>query len=104
MAFVGMRPKTFLFYVLLAVAQRVAGQGLIGRDFPCEAPGEDPDPNFAEDNLSCRNIDPSILECYPRAELCNGVAFCSDRSDEGLASQGLECRKSSYCSYLYYNV
>ena len=92
-----MRRKTFLFYVLLlAVAQRVAGQGQIGRAFPCQAPGSDPDQNFAEDNLSCPNTDQSILDCYSRTELCNAVEFCDGGSDEGTNIVALECSKFSY--------
>ena len=92
-----MRRKTFLFYVLLlAVAQCVAGQGQIGRAFPCQTPGEDPDQNFAEDNLSCPNLDQNQLDCYSRAELCDGDPFCTGSSDEGIDIVALECSKSSY--------
>ena len=92
-----MRRKILLFCLLLAVAQRVAGQGQIGRAFPCQALGEDPDPSFAEDNLSCPNVNADILQCYSRDELCNNVPFCDGSSDEGDNIVALECGKSSYC-------
>ncbi len=49
------------------------------------------------DNLSCPRDDPIIdpLDCYQTAELCNGVDFCDDGSDEG-AVAALDCK--SGCS------
>ena len=88
-----MRRKVVLFCLLLAVIQRTIGQGLIGVALPCEAPGEDPDPNDPENNFSCPIQDQTILECYSRAELCNGNPFCMGGSDEGTDLVSLECGK-----------
>lgn len=46
------------------------------------------------DNLSCPRKDPvnEPLQCYTTAELCDGVAFCADRSDEGGAVAALGCK------------
>ncbi len=45
------------------------------------------------DNLGCPLDDPinDPLECYQTAELCNGVAFCDDGSDEGGVAS-LDCK------------
>ena len=88
-----MQRKVVLFCLLLTVAQRVVGQSSVGVELPCQAPSSDPDPNNPRDNLSCPNTDPSILECYSRAELCNNVQFCTGGSDEGADLVALECRK-----------
>lgn len=88
--------KTVLFCLLLAVVQRtVVGQDLrVGNDRPCQAPDIDPDPNSDEDNLSCPHwhLDQSVVQCYPRDELCNANPFCSGGSDEGAnLSVALDC-------------
>ena len=77
--------------LLFLVFQRTSGQGLIGQDFPCQAPGEDPDPTFAFDNLMCAANIP--LRCFDRNELCDGNSFCTNPtgSDEGLNNAALEC-------------
>ena len=52
------------------------------------------------DNLSCPNENGTLI-CYPRSELCNGVEFCVDGSDEGRSLNALDCRLN--CS-MYYEV
>ncbi len=54
------------------------------------------------DNLSCPRDDPinDALECYQTAQLCDGVEFCADGSDEGGVA-ALDC-KFSYL-YRYFN-
>ena len=93
-----LRRKLTLLALLLAVVRRAAGQGAVGVSFPCEAPGEDPDPQFPTDNLSCPIANQAFLECYSRAQLCDGVNDCSGGSDEGATLVSLECSKpfSSY--------
>ena len=77
--------------LLFLVFQRTSGQGLIGEELPCQAQGEDPDPNFPSDNLMCAANIP--LRCFARSELCNGNSFCTNPtgSDEGLNNAALEC-------------
>ncbi len=56
------------------------------------------------DNLSCPRNDPNNdpLECYQTAELCNGVNFCDDGSDEGGVA-ALDCKSVFIaCSLLLY--
>ncbi len=44
------------------------------------------------DNLSCpRDLLTDPLECYQTAELCNGIVFCDDGSDEGGVA-ALDCK------------
>ncbi len=45
------------------------------------------------DNLSCPRDNPLTdpLECYQTAELCNGVDFCDDGTDEGGVA-ALDCK------------
>ena len=86
--------KLVLLFLLFAVARRTAGQGISGIALPCEAPGEDPNPNDPEDNLSCP-FTTNALVCYSRAELCNGgTPFCSGGSDEGLNLAALDCKST----------
>ena len=47
------------------------------------------------DNLSCPNVNGTLL-CYPRSELCNGVEFCDDGSDEGRSLNALDCKMCIY--------
>ncbi len=51
------------------------------------------------DNLSCPRDDPinDPLECYQTAQLCDGVDFCDDGSDEGGVA-ALDC-KFTYRDY-----
>ncbi len=45
-----------------------------------------------DDNLSCER-NSTIIECFSRNELCNGISFCADRSDEGQTTgTGLDCK------------
>ena len=99
--FVAMRRKVVLFCLLLAVVQRALGQGIIGSTLPCEAPGEDPDPNNPEDNLSCPFQDQSIMRCYSRTELCNGAQFCAGSTDEGVNIVSLNCSKLSIARFAW---
>ena len=85
--------KLVLLFLLLAVARRTAGQGIIGRTFPCEDPAEDPNPNDNEDNLSCPFLTNDLV-CYSRAEMCNGLPFCPGGSDEGLNLFALDCKST----------
>ncbi len=44
------------------------------------------------DNLSCPRDDVNDpLECYQTAQLCNGIDFCDDGSDEGGVA-ALDCK------------
>ncbi len=45
------------------------------------------------DNLSCPRDNPLTdpLECYQTTELCNGIDFCDDGSDEGGVA-ALDCK------------
>ena len=77
--------------VLLLVIglEAVAGQGQIGFDLPC-----------GEDNLSCPrfvNISQRPLECYVWEDLCDGVEFCEDGTDEGRNIVSLECKQHTTC-------
>ena len=85
--------KLVLLFLLFAVARRTAGQGISGQTFPCEAAGEDPNPNDPEDNLSCPGLTNDLV-CYSRAELCSGIPFCSGGSDEGLNLLALDCKST----------
>jgi len=84
--------KLVVLSLLLAVVQRVAGQDLlIGNSRPCEdVVGADPDPNNPTDNLSCPRLD-TELQCYPEAQLCDGVEQCAGGSDEGTNLVALTC-------------
>ena len=50
------------------------------------------------DNLSCPRTD-GVLQCYPRSELCNGVEFCDDGSDEGRSLDALDCEYNDCVLY-----
>ena len=84
------RRKSVLFFLLLAVVQRASGQGSIGSELPCEADGENPDPDNL-DNFSCPIPNQAILECYSRAQVCDGMNFCEGGADEGITTASLEC-------------
>ena len=80
-----------LFCLLLAIAGRTSGQDLlIGNLRPCQDLGADPDPSNPTDNLSCPRLD-NILQCYPEAQLCDGVQDCLTGSDEGVDIVALYC-------------
>ena len=52
------------------------------------------------DNLSCPRDD-GALQCYRRSQLCDGVEFCDDGSDEGLNLNALDCEYNDcvlYCA------
>ena len=71
--------------ILLLLLGWVYGQGEIGFLLPC-----------GEDNFSCPrigNLSQIPLQCYSRAELCDGVEFCNGGSDEGRNATivSLEC-------------
>ena len=84
--------KVVLLCLLLAVARRTAGQGVIAETFPCEDPAQDPNPNDPRDNLSCPRLTDELV-CYSRAELCNGgIPFCPGGSDEGADLIALDCK------------
>ena len=87
-----MRRNVALFCLLLAVVQRTVGQSNIGFELPCEAQ-DDPDPNNPKDNLSCPNRNQSVLVCYSRGQLCDGVNDCDNGADEGLTTVPLQCSK-----------
>ena len=95
-----MRRQLVLFCLLLAVVQRALGQGIIGRELPCEAADQNPDPN-AIDNFSCPNPDPTILECYAASQLCDGISDCSGGSDEGTNTVSLVCSEFSVHGMAY---
>ena len=89
--------KLLLFAALSIIARRTFAQDLnIGNARPCQQSGADPDPNNAEDNLSCPNVNPNILMCYSRAQLCDGSTFCNGGSDEGANLVALECANSRF--------
>lgn len=82
-----MRRQLVLFLLLLAVAQRALGQGVIGSETPCD---QDPNDGVTE-NLSCPSLDPTVLQCYPPAQLCDGTRLCAGGSDEGANIVSLVC-------------
>ena len=83
--------KRVLFCLLLALAQRAAGQDLlIGNQRPCQDPASDPDPNNPTDNLSCPRLD-TVLQCYGQDQLCDGTRQCDGGSDEGDNLVALTC-------------
>ena len=86
-----MRRTIQSFCLLLLVMRRTAGQGIIGAELPCRDLSQDAGPRNTSDNLSCPNLDPSVLECYQTEELCNGSAFCAGASDEGVNLTSLQC-------------
>ena len=102
MAFIARRQNVVLLCLFLTVAQRVVGQSSIGLTLPCQAEGFDPDSNNPSDNLSCPNTDPTILECYSMAQLCDGVGDCDGGSDEGDDLVALDCGKYQipYIAYI----
>ena len=87
------RGQLVMLLLLLAVARRVAGQGIIGALFPCEEPGEDPDDTNPVDNFSCPIVTGALV-CYNTSQLCDDVDFCAGGSDEGNNLVALECKFS----------
>ena len=99
------RKVLVVFCLFLAVVQHAIGQSPIGRALPCQAPDEDPDPQNPEDNLSCPVLDQSILICYSRNQLCDGVSDCVvGSSDEGENLVSLDCSKFSIVRVVYVTV
>ena len=68
-----------LFY--LVVLQAELGETLTD-SLPCEADGEDPDPENPMDNLSCPFSD-EVLQCISLSEICDGESVCFGGYDEG---------------------
>ena len=95
------RKVLVVFFLFLAVVKHAIGQSPIGRALPCEAPDVDPDTQNQEDNFSCRNVNPSILMCFSRNQLCDGVSDCVMSIDEGRSLVGLECSKFSIVRVVY---
>ena len=83
--------RLVVFSLLLAVAQRAAGQDLlIGNLRPCQDPASDPDSINPTDNLSCPRLD-SALQCYRQDQLCDGTEQCVGGADEGVDLIALAC-------------
>ena len=84
--------KLLLFSVLSVVGRRTFAQdAIIGNSRPCEQLGSDHNSSNPTDNLSCPNINPNILECYRRDQLCNGLDDCTGGSDESTNLVALQC-------------
>ena len=83
MAFTLHRRKVAMLYLLLAMFLFSAGQNItIGNLKPC-----------GDDNLSCPNVNSSILECYTSDQICDGVRDCTGGSDESDGIVSLQCSK-----------
>ena len=66
-------------FLLLNLITYAFGQGAIGNQDTCmEQQG-------VSDNLSCPRTD-GQLQCFNRTNLCDGMAFCDDQSDEGIST------------------
>ncbi len=77
-------------FLLLALFSCSYAQGPIGFDDVCQRE------LGVGDNLSCPRGD-GVLQCYVRSQLCDGVAYCGDGSDEGRNVQSLDCE----CMHIY---
>ena len=69
-----------LLQLIFAIVQCAGGQGTDPNELPC-----------GDDNLSCVNPDPTILECFSTSDLCDGIEFCSNERDEGRNENALDC-------------
>ncbi len=81
--------STVVAACLLCVLALCTGQDPIVEDV-CMQEG------FPGVNLSCEQ-NSTIRSCFPRNELCDGIPFCADGSDEGPSTgTGLDCEVMYY--------
>ena len=75
--------KVPMLYLLLAMFRVSAGQNItIGYLKPCGG-----------DNLSCPNVDPSILQCFRSDQICDTIRQCAGGFDESDGLVSLQCSK-----------
>ena len=75
--------KVAMLYLLLAMFLLSAGQNItIGNLKPC-----------GDDNLSCPNVNASILECYRSSQICDRIQNCTGGTDESFGIVSLQCSK-----------